>query len=76
MTMRDPQRRLVYVLTAWQERPPSSACPAVWRFSLEHPEAGARRGFRDLMELTAFLETEIERESADCPESKGEKAQR
>lgn len=53
------QRRMIYVLTAWQERPASPDRPAVWRFSLEDAPAGQRYGFGSLTELTAFLELEL-----------------
>lgn len=51
---------MIYVLTAWQERPALPDRPAVWRFSLEDAQAGQRHGFGSLTELTAFLELELE----------------
>ena len=57
--MPNPARRLVYVLTAWEERAASTGRPAVWRFSLEDTHARRRLGFKDLEELTAFLHTQV-----------------
>ena len=42
----------VYVMRIWQEQ----ATPPVWRFNLEDPNTGQRRGFSCLSELTAYLE--------------------
>lgn len=59
----------VYVLRSWQEGTPTSAAPAVWRFSLEDPNTRQRRGFADLEALMSFLAVETEkgptRDSAD-----------
>lgn len=48
-----------YLLTFWEERSLDSEAPAVWRFSLEDPRTGQRRGFADLEALKAALEQEI-----------------
>lgn len=56
--MHNPDKRFVYVLIGWQERPASPERPAVWRFSLEDTRADQRLGFGSLDELTAFLEAE------------------
>ena len=42
----------VYVMRIWQEQ----TTPQVWRFVLEDPNSGQRRGFSCLSELTAYLE--------------------
>jgi hypothetical protein len=42
----------VYVMRIWQEQ----TTPPVWRFTLEDPTTGQRRGFSCLSELTAYLE--------------------
>jgi len=43
-----------YLLRFWRE--PGSG----WRFSLQDPHSGARRGFATLEELVAFLERQME----------------
>lgn len=42
---------IVYVLRFWSENDDRGG----WRFSLEDPRTGARRGFAGLEELTSFL---------------------
>ena len=49
-----------YILRLWQERPVSPAHPAVWRFSVEDPRTGQRRGFGSLEGLVAYLRTQME----------------
>jgi hypothetical protein len=44
-----------YVLTLWQEHSRGASEPAVWRFRLEDPRTGQRRGFADLGALVAAL---------------------
>jgi hypothetical protein len=51
----------VYLLRLWRESI-SEDCPPVWRFSLEDPRSGRRRGFRDFEGLVAFLQAQIEEE--------------
>ena len=36
-----------------------SKAPKVWRFSLEDPRTGQRRGFADLEALVVYLEQEM-----------------
>ena len=50
-----PPRYRSYLLTVWEERNRDPSLPAVWRFSLEDPHTGQRRGFADLDALTAAL---------------------
>ena len=57
--MDQPARRLVYVLTLWEERPATSDRPAVWRFSLESSQAHQRQGFGSLSDVMAFLTREM-----------------
>ncbi len=63
-------RRLVYLLTAWQERAATDGCSAVWRFSLEDIRTRRRKGFGTLDELTDFLLQELQEaaEQADTQE--------
>jgi hypothetical protein len=48
-----------YLLTFWEERNQDPTASAVWRFSLEDPRTGQRRGFADLEALIAALEQEM-----------------
>jgi len=54
-----PPRYRSYLLSFWEERSQDPDTPAVWRFSLEDPHTGQRRGFANLRELVAALEREI-----------------
>ena len=49
-----------FVLTLWQEHGRGSSEPAVWRFRLDDPRTGQRRGFADLEALVAALKEEME----------------
>ena len=47
-----------YLLRIWRDDDgggAKDAAPGPWRFSLEDPASGDRRGFRSLAEVTAFL---------------------
>ena len=54
-------RYQVYVLRLWQEPGDTQEPSAAWRFVLEEPKTGQRRGFRDLVALMDFLKMEQER---------------
>ena len=54
-----PPRYRSYPLTFWEERHEAPTASAVWRFSLEDPRTGQRRGFADLEMLIAALEQEM-----------------
>ena len=52
---------LSYLLRLWRENDYEGAHgveTAVWRASLERPQAGERQGFANLADLFAFLENE------------------
>ena len=50
----------VYVLRLWQEPgEPREDC-AMWRFVLEEPKTGQRRGFVDFSALIDFLKSEMQ----------------
>jgi len=51
----------VYVLRLWQEPGDTQESSAAWRFVLEEPKTGQRRGFSDLATLMDFLKMEQER---------------
>jgi hypothetical protein len=50
----------VFVLRLWQEPGDIREHPATWRFVLEEPRTGQRRGFADFSALMDFLKTEIQ----------------
>jgi len=50
----------VYVLRLWQEPDDTGEHSARWRFVLEEPKTGQRRGFADLSALVDFLKTELQ----------------
>ena len=54
-----PPRYRSYLLTFWEERSQDPAASPVWRFSLEDPRTGQRRGFANLKELTDALEQKM-----------------
>ena len=63
--MSDPFRPAcyhVFLLRFWQESRERRDLPPVWRFSLEAPGSGRRRGFADLQALTEFLQQELDKE--------------
>ncbi len=51
-----------YLLRCWSEG------PGVWRFSVEDPHTGVRRGFTEMAALVAFLEATL------CEEGPEERA--
>lgn len=55
--MKPPPSYLSYLLRLWQAGHRDNP---VWRASLESPMTGERRGFANLKELFAFLETQAE----------------
>jgi len=57
--MENTPKRIVYLLTMWQERTDAADSPAGWRFSVEDPRTGERRGFASLEALVAFLRTQM-----------------
>ena len=47
-----------YLLRVWRDEPhPEASSP--WRFSLEDPRTGVRRGFQNLELLMTFLNAQI-----------------
>ena len=55
----DPPRYHTFLVTLWEERNQDSNLPSVWRFRLEDPRTGQRRGFTNLQALMAILEQEM-----------------
>jgi hypothetical protein len=58
LTLDAPRRYVAYLLRGWAERGDDPAAPVVWRFSLEDPHTGRRRGFADLARLVEALAEE------------------
>ncbi len=58
-----PPRYCAYLLRCWAApgAPPSQQL--IWRFSVEDPHTGARRGFATFEALVAFLVAEMQDES-------------
>jgi hypothetical protein len=54
-----PPRYQTYLLRCWQERSQDPEPTTVWRFSLEDPHTGRRRGFADLAALMASLQLDL-----------------
>ena len=49
-----------YLLRFWQERSGGAGGQAVWRFSLDDPRTGRRRGFAGLDALIAAVQREMD----------------
>jgi len=58
-----------FLLTLWQEHSRGPGEPAVWRFRLEDPRNGQRRGSADLEALVAAQKEEMAGTEAAEPES-------
>lgn len=54
-------RYRIYMLRFWESHPQWLGGTTVWRFSLEDPTSGVRRGFSDLEGLVTFLQAEMRR---------------
>jgi hypothetical protein len=55
-----PPRYQMYVLRCWQERSSDGdETVKVWRFSLEDPRTGRRRGFAGLEALLVSLQADL-----------------
>lgn len=58
MIQAQPLRYQSYLLRCWEEADASSAL-TIWRFSLEDPRTGQRRGFANLTTLVIALQDEL-----------------
>jgi len=56
-----PPRYQVFMLRAWEESS-DAAGPTTWRFSVEAPDTGQRRGFASLEALVAYLANQFGKE--------------
>lgn len=57
--LKKPPRYQAYLITMRQERSQGSDNVGEWRFCLEDPHTGERRGFANLEKLVAALEQEM-----------------
>ena len=57
-----------YLLSFWEERGQDPDTPVVWRFSLEDPHTGRRRGFANMEKVMAFLRTELASHQDEPPD--------
>jgi hypothetical protein len=55
-----PPSYQAYLLRCWRERDRRPGGAECWRFTLEDPHTGERRGFVGLDSLVAFLETAMQ----------------
>jgi hypothetical protein len=60
-----PPRYRSYLLRFWEARSRRPEKQATWRFSLEDPQTGKKRGFPDLEALVEFLQSELEHDRRD-----------
>lgn len=65
-----PPRYHHFILLVWEERSADGQHVA-WRFSLQNSQKEARIGFKNLEELTAFLEGWMKDSSEDDSNKKG-----
>ena len=54
-----PPRYHIYLLTLWEERNEDPNSPTMWRFRLEDPRTGRRRGFANVEALVEALKREV-----------------
>jgi hypothetical protein len=45
-----------FLLRLWQEQAATPDQPSIWRYSLDDPRTGERRGFGDIAALLHFLQ--------------------
>ncbi|MFL5731916.1 MAG: hypothetical protein ACJ78Q_01845 [Chloroflexia bacterium] len=66
MNPKQPPRYQAYMLRMWEERPgdqgEGQGQGAVWRFQVEEPHTGRRRGFNGLPALFAYLQWVVDRD--------------
>lgn len=57
-----------FILRFWPEAQSHVTPAKTWRFSLEDPRSGARRGFDDLEALLVFIESQLRVEAKEANE--------
>ncbi len=69
MTLLDkPPRYRSFLITMWEERSRDTDVSVVWRFRMEDPHTGQRRGFADLEAMVAALQQEMGKSGAEQPD--------
>ena len=64
-----PPRYCAYLLRCWESPDQGDGFLPAWRYSLEDPHSGARRGFASLEALVAHLRAELGLDAAEPAES-------
>ena len=59
---RHPIRYHLFILSIWEDGEHLPDGKVIWRFGLEHSQTAQRIGFRQLGELTAYLQMWIEKQ--------------
>ena len=62
-----PPRYRSYLITMWEERSGDTEVSVEWRFRMEDPHTGQRRGFANFEALVAALQQEIDDSTAEEP---------
>jgi hypothetical protein len=68
-----PPRYRSYLLSFWEERSQDPDTPVIWRFRLEDPHTGQRRGFASIEKVITFLQTELTNSEGDLDEKQSNK---
>jgi len=63
------RRYCAWLLRCWEVRGHGSDRPMTWRYSLEDPHSGARRGFASFEALVAHLHAELGLDVAEPAET-------
>ena len=64
-----PPRYCAYLLRCWEAADRGSDLLPAWRYSLEDPHSGARRGFASLDALVAHLRADLGLDEAESAET-------
>jgi hypothetical protein len=64
-----PPKYRSFLITMWQERSKDQYILVEWRFRLEDPHTGQRRGFADLESLIAALQQEMDDCAGEVPDA-------
>jgi hypothetical protein len=70
-----PRRYCAWLLRCWEARDRGPEPRPTWRYSLEDPHSGARRGFASFEALVAHLRAELAPGRDDPPDAAGQARQ-
>ena len=62
-----------YLLRCWQERGRLQGGATAWRFSIEDPHTGQRRGFATFEAFIAFLQQDLFDETPNATVARGDR---